>query len=118
MPGYIDLEVIPATILSGAALSAEVDIGSKQLVGIAMPAAWTTAVITLQASLDGGATWLELVNTTGAVSYTVAAGQFLALDPATLRGVNAIKVRSGTSGLAVNQGADRIVGLAVRSLIA
>jgi hypothetical protein len=118
MPGYIDLEVFPATILSGTALSAAVNIGSKQIVGIAMPAAWTAASISLQVSLDGGTTWLELINTAGAVSYTVAASQFLALDPATLHGVNAIKVRSGTSGSAVNQGADRIVGLAVRSLIA
>jgi hypothetical protein len=32
------------------------------------------------------------------VSYTAAASQYIAVDPALWRGVNMLKVRSGTSG--------------------
>lgn len=117
MSGFLDLEPISAKISSGTSLSAEVDIGAKLLVGIAMPAAWDAAAVTFQVSLDGGATFLDLHNATAEVSLTAAANQFIALDPAAYRGVNAIKVRSGTSASAVNQSADRIVGLAVRSFV-
>jgi hypothetical protein len=117
MSGFCDLQVIPATIASSGSISTEVDLGAKLLVGIAMPAAWDAATLSFQVSLDNGTTWLELCNTAGAVSLTAAAGQFISLDPATYRGVNAIKVRSGTSGSLVTQSADRIVGLAVRSFV-
>lgn len=117
MSGFCDLQVISATILASGNISAQVNIGSKLLVGIAMPAAWDAATLSFQVSLDSGATWLELCDTAGAVSLTAAAGQFISLDPATYRGVNAVKVRSGTSGSPSTQSADRIVGLAVRSFV-
>lgn len=115
MADRIGIDVINATVANGTALSAEVDLGAKALVGIAMPAAWTAAAMTFQVSADGGATWLELTTTAGAaVNYTVANGQFIAVDPAQWKGINAVKVRSGTSGVPVNQGADRTIGLVVR----
>lgn len=117
MSGFLDLEVIQAKIASGTSLSAEADIGSKLLVGVVMPATWDAASVTFQVSLDGGQTFLDLHNVTAEVSLVAAASQFIALDPAAYRGVNAIKVRSGTSASAVNQTADRIVGLAVRSFV-
>src|ERR1700738_5392351 len=99
----IGITQVPVTILSGAALSAAVPLGDSILTGIAMPAAWDAAAITFQVSADGGATWGELQSTSAVVSYTAAAGQFIAIDPAIWRGINMIKVRSGTLAAAVPQ---------------
>lgn len=108
---------ITATIAAGNALSPEVDLGTGTLVGITMPSAWTVAVITFQVTTDGGATWNEMTTSAGAaVSFTVAASQYIAVDPALWRGINAIKVRSGTVGAAVNQIAQATLVLITRIL--
>jgi hypothetical protein len=110
-----------ATIASGQSLSGQVGLGEKQLCGIAMPASWTTADITFQASPDGGASWLELDVSDGKAAdaavtmqiHSPTAAHFIAIDPSPLLGVNNIKVRSGTSGSPVAQ-----TGGAVLTLIA
>jgi hypothetical protein len=94
--------------------SAAVPLGAKTLHGIALPAGWDAAALTFQVSADGGTTWLEMQSISAVVSYTVAAGQYIAIDPALWRGINMIKVRSGTSGAPVNQTADRTLNLIVR----
>ena len=97
---------VTGTRAISTSLSPEVDFGAGTVVGIHMPAAWTAAGMTFQVSPDGGATWNEMTSTGGAaVNFTVAAGQFINVDPALWRGVNAIKVRSGTSGSPVSQAA-------------
>jgi len=96
---------------TGTALSAEVDLGIKVLVGIAMPAGWDEAALTFQGSIDGGTTWLEMQGASAVLTYSAAAGQFIAVDPTLWRGINAIKVRSGTSGTPVNQTANRTLTL-------
>lgn len=111
------IETINATIAINTSLSAAVAIGAKTIVGIAMPAGWDTAAMTFQVSADGGTTWLEMQTTSGAVSYTVAASQYIAIDPAIWRGVNMVKVRSGTSGSPVTQTVARVIGLVVKSVI-
>ena len=79
-----------------------------------MPAGWDAATLTFQASTDG-VNWLEIYGTgTQAIAVSVAAGQVIAIDPTAWRGLNYIKVRSGTSSVPVNQTADRILGLVVR----
>ena len=98
-------------IANTTSLSAEVDLGIKVLVGIVMPAAWTAAALTFQASFDGGTTWLNMQTASAELSYTAAAGQYIAVDPTLWRGANAIKVRSGTAASPVAQGADRILTL-------
>ena len=113
----INLATVQTTIANGTALSAEVDMGADTLVGITMPAAWTAAALTFQVSTDGGVTFNEMNSSAGsAVSFTVAASQYIAVDPTLWRGVNAVKVRSGTSGTPVNQGADRVLTLVTRPL--
>ncbi len=102
---------IAATIASGQSLSGEVDIGNKLLVGIWMPSGWDAAAMTFQVSPDGGTTWLELQSASAVVSYTVAAGQFIGVDPTIWRGVMSLKVRSGTFGAPVNQTANRTITL-------
>jgi hypothetical protein len=104
-----DVDNIAVQIAAGQSLSAECDIGNKSLVGIIVPANWTTASLSFQVSIDGGITWVELLVgatglpfaisslTGGTLSYSVA------IDPTTLRGVQALKIRSGTQASPVNQ---------------
>lgn len=103
-----EVDVIAASIASGQSLSAEVDIGSKSLVGLLIPTNWTTAGLSLQVSPDGGATWGELTTVAGTpyaiVSLTGGTlTYYVAIDPTTLRGAQALKIRSGTQAAPVNQ---------------
>lgn len=98
-----------ASIASGQSLSAEIDIGALgTLVGLLIPTNWTTAGISLQCSPDGGTTWGE-VTTVAGTAYAIGSltggtlAYYVAIDPTTLRGVQAIKIRSGTQASPVNQ---------------
>ncbi len=117
MTQSIGLETIAGAILNGTSLSAAIALGTKGLCGIAMPAGWDAAGLSFQASVDGGTTWLEMQSVSAAIAYTAAANQYVAIDPALWRGVNMIKVRSGTAGAPVNQTADRVLGLVVRPVL-
>ena len=118
MAQSINIAYQTATIAAASSLSGEVDLGAFQLVGINMPAAWTAAALTFQVSTDGGTTWTEMTTSAGAaVSYTVAASQFIAIDPTLWQGVTAVKVRSGTSGTPVAQGAQALLTLVTRILL-
>ncbi len=101
---FQDIDLQTVVIATGSSLSPQVNLGEKTLVAVSMPAAWTTGNLTFQGSSDGGTTWLEVM-TSAAAAYTVdvAASQFVLIDPTTLLGLNAIKVRSGTSGSPVTQ---------------
>jgi hypothetical protein len=113
-----DIVTGQVTIASGASLSDAAFLGGLALHGIVMPAAWTVAGLTFQVSFDQGATWVEMTTSAGsAVSLTVAASQFIAVDPVLWRAVAAIKVRSGTSGAPVNQAADRVLTLVCRPIV-
>lgn len=113
----MDRETVEVAIANGSALSAEVALGARALHGIAMPAAWTAADLTFQASIDGGTTWLELTDPASgnAIELKAAADQYLPIDPTLWRAINMVKVRSGTSASAVNQDAERILTLVLRS---
>jgi hypothetical protein len=93
--------------ISASVATGGVAMGADTLVGIWMPATWVTAALTFQVSPDGGTTWLELFNDSGtAISITAAASQYISLvinSNYTWRGINMLKVRSGTSGAPVVQ---------------
>lgn len=111
------MQVTQATILNGASLSDVVVLDGQTLTGIAMPAAWTAAGLSFQVSYDGGTTYQEMVDSGNvAVTFTVAAAQFIAVEPLLWLGVQRLKVRSGTSGSPVNQGADRVLNLISQAL--
>jgi hypothetical protein len=113
----IELQQLPVTIASGTSLSPEVTTGGKTLLGIAMPAAWDAAGITFLVSVDGGVTWLDLYDQTGAnVALVAGASQYILLDPTLFSGINDLKVQSGATGAAVNQGADRVLTLVLRAV--
>jgi hypothetical protein len=104
----MEVDNIAGQIAAGQSLSAEIDIGTKSLVGLVLPANWSAAAggISFQVSVDGGTTWNELTTSAGAafaIAFTAAGAAYLAIDPATLRGVQALKIRSGTAGAAVPQ---------------
>ena len=89
------------------AVAGGVAMGADTLVGIWMPATWVAAALTFQVSPDGGTTWLELYNDGGtATSISVGVSQYISLltnSNYTWRGINLLKVRSGTLGAPVVQ---------------
>lgn len=103
-----------ATIANGASLSAAVNIAHMDLFAIEMPAAWTAASLTFQGSYDG-TTYSDLYDDAGnEVTFTVDASRYVLIrTPAQFFGLKKLKVRSGTTGSAVNQGAARSINLIV-----
>jgi hypothetical protein len=100
----IGLTSYPAVIAAGASLSSPTPLGAGVLVGIVMPPVWTAAGLTFQVSADGGATWQELQDGTGAaVGYTVSANIAFNVSGYLWQGFNYLRVRSGTPVAPVNQ---------------
>lgn len=110
----IGLTTLTAAIAASSSLSSQVDIGPGYLVGLYVPANWTSANITFQASPDGGATWGELYSYLGQEwTFVAAPSTYLTVDPTQWRGPRSLKVRSGTAASAVNQTASVNVTLIV-----
>lgn len=112
------VDSIAVTVSSGGSLSAAVNLGGRAPVAVLMSAGWDSASLTFQASMDGttyGDVWAPDVSGTQAeVAHAVAAGRFVALDANAFAGARFLKLRSGTSGSAVNQTADRVLTLITR----
>lgn len=107
-----------ATIAINTAVSSQINLGDKTLCGFHMPAAWDAAAMSFRVSPDGGTTWSEFYDVKAAsATVTVAAGQYIALDPNAWRGVNCVQFRSGTVGAPVNQtgGARTITAVSKRA---
>ena len=123
MPGAGDFPdrrvTIPVTIANGQSLSAAVDLVGSVLVGIQMSALWTAAGLSFQASVDNS-TFQDLFDSAGTEkTLTVVLAHALALkadDLATFVAWRYLKIRSGTTGAPVAQGADRILTLICRPL--
>lgn len=109
--------VINATIAASASLSDAVRLPpGRVLVGIVMPAAWDTAALTFQVSLDGATFQNAYVAAGTEVSVTAAAATTIALDPATWLHAPILKIRSGTAASPVNQTAARTLTLILRPI--
>lgn len=108
-----------ATIANGASLSDEIDLEGFSLAAIEMPTGWTAASLTFQGCSVSGGIFREIHEDGGtAVAATVAASRIVLLNTnATnnLRALRFIKIRSGTSGTPVNQGAERILTLILKA---
>lgn len=110
---------LPATILSGASVSGPISLAGLCLVGVAIPAAsgWTAAALTIEVSVDNGASWISPFNAAGSATGTYsspAAGSGYAVDMDSLLPYNMIRIRSGTTATPVNQGADRALTIIAR----
>lgn len=108
------------TIASGASLSASIYIGAGEPEAVEMPGAWDAAVLTFQASIDG-TTFLDLYDDAGnEVALAVQPNQHVAIGEGGaaktehFRGVTYMKIRSGTAGAPVNQGAARTLTLVIK----
>ena len=111
--GNAQIGTVTATIVSGTSLSSAADLGTGRIVGLVIPATWTSAAITFQGSADG-ATFFDLYD--DAIERTIASGsvsasRFLALPLGDWLGIRAVKLRSGTAAASVNQPADRAITL-------
>jgi hypothetical protein len=94
---------------SSNSITSEIDLGKGgKLQGIYMPAAWTAANLTLQASDSSGGTFRDVYDDAGTEEViTAAASRYISLYPDVFAGVRYIKIRSGTTSTPVNQGAAR-----------
>ena len=111
------LQADTATIANGASISGDIALNSLRLFAIQMPASWTAANLTFQVSPDGGTTWMNLYDYLGnEYTVTAAASRFIILPPADFAAISLLRIRSGTSGSAVNQGGDRILTLIGRTI--
>lgn len=101
-----------AVIANGASLSGAFNLMGRIPAGIYMPAAWTAAGLSFQVSYDD-VTYYNLRSLAGAAEYTAAAAadEYVPLDFTLFYGVRFVKVRSGTLGTPVNQGAARTLVL-------
>jgi hypothetical protein len=104
-----------ATIAASASISSSVDLRYGALVGVYVPAVWTSADITLQASRDG-VNFQNVRNVSGD-DFLVQAGAgncFIPLVPLELQGAKHVRLRSGTASSPVNQAAERELILVTR----
>ena len=110
------------TIASGASLSDAVDTGNtnslSSIVAIIMPSAWTAADLTFQASATVDGTYNDVYDDDdNEVTVQAGASRHIVLDDemrSHMAGLRFIKIRSGTSGTPVNQGAGRSITLVVK----
>ncbi len=108
------------TIPTGATgLSAEVDLAGFMLEAIYMPAAWTAAALTFQGSNVSGGVYQDMYDSGGTeLNLTVSNSRAIGLTAAhkeVLKAWRFIKIRSGVTGAAVNQAADRDLILVFKS---
>jgi len=108
--------IISATIANGASLSGIVNTNRLNAIGIIMPAAWTAAALTFQGSIDGD-NFFNLYDQAGnEVTVPAAASNFIVgLDVLAFGSFNYLRIRSGTSGVPVNQGAARVLTVVARN---
>jgi hypothetical protein len=101
-----------ATIASGGSLSDVVRCpGGKAWAAIQMPASWTAANLTFQVSLNG-TTFYDLYDDLGIeVTVTAGATRTIRLVAGDWWAAPWMKIRSGTTGTPVAQGAERLLTL-------
>lgn len=102
-----------ATISNGASLSAAIDLQGRHLIGIVMPADWTAANLTFQVAQTADGTFADVYDSAGNELVAVAAASRFICDIPELQGVRFLKIRSGTTGTPVNQGAARTLSLTI-----
>lgn len=109
-------EVLHVTILNGAALSEAFQVDRGRIVGIVMPTAWTAGSITFAALLGDGATYGKVMDDGGnevTLTSPAASTVISITPPKQVQAGGMMKVRSGTNGTPVNQGANRAIGVIV-----
>lgn len=100
---------LTATIAVSATTSDTVDLGGCSLIGIFTPSSITGTALKFRPVNDSG-TDVPLYTTGGSeVSYTVAASRYMPIDPDTFRGIQKLKLVSGSA-----EAAERAITLVVK----
>jgi len=100
---------LTATIANGASLSDALTLNGSKVAVIEMPAAWTAAPLTFQASMDGS-NYFNVYDDSGDEVYVIVdinRRVYITIDA--LSQQKYIKLRSGTAVTAVNQGDQRLI---------
>jgi len=87
---------LAVTIAASSTTSGPIYQGGLTLVGCIFPAAMTGTSITFLASADG-VTYVPVYNSSGQVSYTIAANRYIAIAPADLQGIKYLEIVSGST---------------------
>lgn len=110
-----------ATILSGAAVSDAIDLKDYVIAALMIPSAWTAAALTFTGCDTPGGAFLPLYDDAGTevtvASASVAADRIL-VNKAVLEQLAAVrwlKIRSGVLATPVNQAADRVIKVMLKS---
>jgi len=114
---------VVATIPNGAAKSNAISLYDTASMSLLLPAAWTAADLTFEASFDGGTTWGEVWDDANAevliAAATIAARVGDAIVGgaiiAKLLGLPMIRLVSGNTAAEVNQLADRAFTVVLKS---
>lgn len=110
------IKTFDVVIADGASQSGAVALGAAIPIGIEMSAAWTEADVTVLASIDD--TSFNPVFDDAGNELTIAVGggaRYIALDQTYFVGFASIKLRSGTAGSPVAQGAARTLKLVTKA---
>lgn len=86
-----------AVIASSGTTSGAISSKGVSLVGCQMPAAFTGTAISFTVATTVGGTYQELDNSSGKISYTVAASKFIAINPVDFYGVQFFKIVSNAT---------------------
>lgn len=110
-----DVEPESVTIADGASLSDAAAGEGRRLVGIITPSGWDAADITFQGSVDNS-TFVNVYPEDSDTEVTVQAGasRYIKLKSNEWASFPYLKVRSGTSGVPVNQTGAAVVTLLFR----
>lgn len=99
------------TIASAGTTSAALDIGGYTIVGMSLPAALTSTAATFHVSSTIAGTYVPVFNTSGALSYTVAASRYVLASPNDTYGLRFIKLVVGSA-----EAAERSIILHLRAM--
>lgn len=106
-------------IPNGGSVSQSLELSGTCITGVIMPAAWTTAALTIEVSADAS-TWIGLVyNSDGTQCNSVAApavSSAYAFDLAGMIPYQFIRIRSGTTASPVNQADERTLVVCLREV--
>lgn len=114
MPGALITRTV--TILNGQSLSEEITIEDSVLVAIQPDSGWNTAAISFQARSGDNSLGTLKFEGSELTANAVEAEDYVTFTPGKFAGTQHLKVRSGTSGSAVNQTGDSILTLTLRGI--
>ena len=116
--GKYSLVEYDVVIASGGSASEVVPVGTGELVGVTIPAAWDTADITFQTAISPAGTFRAIQDSDGDLVRldNPVAGRYITVAPDGVKGIAYIKLIStnAASDAAATQSADRTLSVRVR----